>query len=305
MSNESPDIEAIVVGGSFAGLSAAMQLARARRRVLVIDGGKPRNRYAEHAHGFLAQDGRAPHEIMRDASDQLRRYPKVEFFHGQAVAARRADDGESFALDLEDGRTVHGRSVVLATGLRDELPPVAGLQERWGKTVLHCPYCHGYEVGGRPLGVLANHPMSTHQAVILPDWGPTTYFTQGKFEPDEATLAHLKERGVAIERSPIVELLGHAPQLEAVRVADGRVLKLAAIFTAPTLRMASPMAHELGCAFEEGPLGPYIKVDDVKQTSVPGVFAAGDAASPMHNATLASAAGVMAGFGAHRRLMGL
>lgn len=295
--------DVIVVGGSFAGLSAAMQLARARRRVLVIDAGRPRNRFAAAAHGFLGQDGKPPREIQQEALRQLLAYPTVAFVEGEAVSARRTDSG--FAVALADGREAAATCLILAIGMADELPPIPGLQERWGATVLHCPYCHGYEVAGRSLGVLANHALSTHQAGMLPDWGPTTYFTQGEFEPDAAQAAYLASRGVTIERSPVVELLGTAPALEAVRLADGRTVPVVALFTAAKMRMASPLAEQLGCALDDGPLGPRLRVDDFKQTTVPGVFAAGDAATPMHNATLASASGVMAGVCAHRSLMGM
>ena len=293
--------DTIVIGGSYAGLSAAMPLARARRRVLVIDAGRPRNRFAAAAHGFFGQDGKPPLAILQEAARQLSAYPTVAFIQGEALTARQAESG--FSLTLADGGEERAARLILATGLVDELPPVPGLQERWGATVLHCPYCHGYEVGDRALGVLANHPMSAHQAALLPDWGPTTYFTQGMFEPDAEQAAHLAARGVQVERSPVVELLGPAPALEAVRLADGRIVPVAAMFTASRTRMASPLAEQLGCTFEDGPMGSYVSVDDWKQTTVPGVYAAGDAANPMHNATLASASGVMAGVGAHQSLM--
>lgn len=292
--------DVIVVGGSFAGLSAAMQLARARRRVLVIDAGLPRNRFAEASHGFLGQDGRPPRAIIEDAARQLRAYPTVTLVAGEAAAARA--DGPGFAVALADGREERAARLILATGLRDELPAIPGMQERWGRTVLHCPYCHGYEVAGRLLGVLANHALSAHQAALIPDWGPTTYFTQDAFEPDAEQAALLAARGTRIERTPVVELLGNVPDLEAVRLADGRIVPVAALFTAARTHMASPLAEQLGCAFDEGPLGPLIRVDGLKRTTVPGVFAAGDASNPMHNATLASASGVLAGVSAHRSL---
>ncbi|KGD88249.1 thioredoxin reductase [Achromobacter sp. RTa] len=294
--------DALIVGGSFAGLSAALQLARARRRVLLIDSGLPRNRYAAHAHGFLAQDGRPPREIVQQARAQLARYPTVTFLDEEALQADAVRDGGPFRVVLAGGREALGLRLILATGLRDELPPLAGLQERWGRTVLHCPYCHGYENAGRPLGVLAAHPLSAHQAALLPDWGPTTYFTQGEFEPDPEQAALLGRRGVRIERTPVVELMGAAPALDAVKLADGRRMAIQALFVASRTHMASPLAMQLGCAFDEGPLGPVIRVDALKQTTVAGVFAAGDAAIPMSNATLASASGVMAGVCAHRSL---
>lgn len=291
--------EVIVIGGSFAGLSAAMQLARAQRRVLLIDAGKPRNRFAAASHGFLGQDGVAPAALMREGLRQLSAYPTVDFVHLEAIEARKADD---FEVTLADGGQATGRRLVLALGLSDELP-LPSMTPRWGVSVLHCPYCHGYEVRGRRLAVIANHPMAAHQGLLLPDWGPTTFYTQGIFEPGADELAQLEARGVAVERTPVVEVLGAAPATEALRLADGRVVEAGAVFTAPKTQVASPLAQQLGCAFVDGPTGPFIKVDEIKQTSVAGVFAAGDAAQGMHNATLASAAGVLAGVSAHRSLV--
>jgi thioredoxin reductase len=293
--------DVIIIGGSFAGLSAAMQLARARRQVLLVDAARPRNRYAAHAHGFLGQDGVPPQEIVANARAQLARYPTVSFLDGEAIQALAQDGG--FAVVMAGGEQVRGARLILATGMRDELPPLPGLQARWGQTVLHCPYCHGFEVAGEPLGVLAAHPMSVHQAMLLPDWGPTTYFTQGQFEPSPEDARHLGARGVRVERTPVVALLGDAPALTGVVLDDGREVPLRALFVASRVHMASPLAGQLGCAFDEGPLGPVIRVDDMKQTTVPGVFAAGDASTPMSNATLASASGVMAGVCAHRSLV--
>ncbi|MDH1178948.1 NAD(P)/FAD-dependent oxidoreductase [Achromobacter mucicolens] len=293
--------DVIIIGGSFAGLSAAMQLARARRQVLLVDAARPRNRYAAHAHGFLGQDGVPPQEIVANARAQLARYPTVSFLDGEAIQALAQDGG--FAVVMAGGEQVRGARLILATGMRDELPPLPGLQARWGQTVLHCPYCHGFEVAGEPLGVLAAHPMSVHQAMLLPDWGPTTYFTQGQFEPSPEDARHLASRGVHVERTPVVALLGDAPALTGVVLADGREVPVRALFVASRVHMASPLAAQLGCEFDEGPLGPVIRVDDMKQTTVPGVFAAGDASTPMSNATLASASGVMAGVCAHRSLV--
>jgi thioredoxin reductase len=294
--------DALIIGGSFAGLSAAMQLARARCRILVVDAGRPRNRSAKSSHGFLGQDGQAPQQIQQLAADQVAAYPTVDFFKGEALTAHRTDAGE-FVVRLSDGRAETARRLILATGLRDELPPLPGLQERWGASVLHCPYCHGYEVADRQLGVLATMAMSVHQAMLIPDWGPTTYFTQSIFEPTPEEAEGLSARGVRLERTPIVALKGEGLGLAGVELADGRVIPIQALFAGPKVHMASPIAEQLGCRLEEGPMGPYIAVDGAKQTSVPGVFAAGDAASPMHNATLSSAAGVMAGFGVHRSLV--
>ena len=292
--------EVIIVGGSFAGLSAAMQLARARRRILVIDAGEPRNRFAKASHGFLGQDGAAPAQIMREGLRQLSAYPSVDFVHGHAVSA--SGEFDRFEVTLADGAAYAARRLVLAHGVADTLPEVPGLAERWGRTVVHCPFCHGYEFGDRPLGVLATGPLGAHQAEMLPDWGPTTLFTQGLFVPEPEVKARLDRRGVTVETTPVAALLGDAPGLEAVRLADGRVLPLAALFTAPQTAPNGGFAEALGCAFQDGPTGAYIAADGRQETNVPGVFAAGDAARAMHNATLASASGVMAGVGAYQSL---
>lgn len=293
--------DVIVIGGSFAGQSAGMQLARARQKVLLMDAGAPRNRFATASHGFLGQDGRTPHGIMREATCQLLNYPTAEVFHGEAQEAVQAED--HFVVRLGNGTERRARRLVLATGVSDTLPDILGMAERWGETVLHCPYCHGYEVRDHPLGIIANHPMSAHQAALIPDWGPATYFTQGIYEPEPEQAALLEKRGVAIVRTPVVALIGEAPALEAVELADGRRIEVAAVFTAPRTRQTSTIAQELGCILEDGPTGPFVKVDAWGLTSVAGVYAAGDATSPMHNATIASASGVMAGIGAHQSLV--
>ena len=273
--------DVIIIGGSFAGMSAAMQLARARRPILVVDSGMPRNRFAAASHGFLGQDGVAPAAIMREALRQLSAYPTVDFVHGRVAAARGEID--RFEVEMEDGAVPAARRLVLATGVADTLPDIPGLAERWGVSVMHCPYCHGYEVRDRRIGVLANHPMAAHQALMLPDWGPTTFFTQGLVEIDADLAAKLAGRGVQVETTPIVAVLGEGQEIAAVRLADDRVASLEAIFTAPQTAPASPLAQQLGCAFEDGMTGPHVKLEPGQQrTSVPGVYSAGDVASPMH-----------------------
>lgn len=293
--------DVIVVGGSFAGVSAAMQLARARRRVLLIDAGRPRNRFASHAHGFFGQDGVPPAQIVATATAQLLRYPTVTLVKGEARSAY--GEAGNFHVELADGSHRRAERLILATGIRDKVPDLPGLEARWGISVLHCPYCHGYEVGDRRLGVLATHSLSVHQAILIPDWGPTTWFTQGIVEPNAEEAALLQARQVSIERTPVAEVLGDAPAIDALRLVDGRVIPIEALFVGAQTEMASDLADQLGCAFDEGPLGPLVRVDGLKATSVPGVFAAGDASTAMTNATFAAASGVAAGVSAHRSLI--
>ena len=296
--------EAVVIGGSFAGLSAAMQLARARRRILIIDAELPRNRFAPESHGFFGQDGRTPAEIVQTGRSQVLAYPTAELRIDEATTA--AQRNGAFDITLASGTTVSASRLVLATGVIDELPEIPGLRERWGVSVLHCPYCHGYESKDGRLGVLAAGETNLHIALLLPDWSAAvTLFTNGTFDPSDEQRAKLAARGVRVEPRRVAELLGTGPALSAVRVrgAEGdEVVPLDAMFIASRTRMASPLAEQLGCAFDDGPLGPVIRTDEKKQTTVAGVFAAGDAARSWHNATVASADGVLAGVAAHQSL---
>lgn len=293
-----PIADALIVGGSYAGLSAALQLARARRRVTVVDAGLRRNRFASASHGFLGQDGRPPEAIAAEAREQLLAYPTVTWVTGKATTARQVEGG--FALTLESGDTLTGRTLVLATGVVDELPAIPGLAAHWGKHLFACPYCHGYEVNQGRIGVIATGPLSIHQALLLPDWGPTTFFLNGAMEPDEAQRASLAARGVTVEAEPVAEVLADAPTL---RLRDGRLVALDGLFTATRTHAASPLAEQLGCAFDEGPMGPFIRTDMAQETTVPGVFACGDAARMAGNVAFAVADGAMAGIGAHRSLV--
>lgn len=163
------NFDVVIIGGSFAGQAAALQLARARRGVLLIDAKRPRNRFARTSHGFLGQDGHAPSAINATAGRQLAAYPTVQFDAGDAIDAAAVSDG--FRVSLADGRQAQGRRLILATGVRDILPALPGLQERWGVSVLHCPYCHGYELERRPMGVLASSEQAVHQAMLVSDGG--------------------------------------------------------------------------------------------------------------------------------------
>jgi thioredoxin reductase len=294
--NEMYDV--IIVGGSYAGMAAALQLARGRRNVSVIDAGQRRNRFASTSHGLLGQDGIAPAEIAGNARAQLLKYPNVTWRDGTALFAEKT--GEYFTVHMAQDENLTARRLVLATGVSDELPEIPGLVERWGQSVFHCPYCHGYELDNGPLGVLATGEASMHQALLIPDWGQTTLFTNGVFEPDGGQLKQLQAREVTIERELVTEITGkHA----SVKLRDGRVIEVAGLFVASRIKASSPLAEQLGCEFTESPLGPNVKTDGTKETSVAGVFACGDAARAAGNITFAIADGAMAGVAAHRSLI--
>lgn len=291
--------DALIVGGSFAGLSAALMLARARRRVRIIDSGMPRNRFASHSHGVLGLDGIAGSELLKQARAQLLDYPSVRWTSDSVVDVQRNSEG--FVATTASGDTFAARKLLLATGVRDELPDLPGLQERWGRSVIHCPYCHGYEVGGGEIGLLGGHALSVKMAGVLADWGQVTLFAHGMtLEPDERAL--LQRRGVRIETERVVGLEGPAPDLDAALLADGRRIALRALFVTARQHMGSPLVEQLGCELEESPVGVLVRVDAQKQTSVPGVYAAGDA-TVIGNITLANAEGVRAGVSLHHALI--
>lgn len=293
--------DAIVIGGSFAGLSAATYIARGRRSVAVIDAGSPRNRFADHSHGFLTQDGSDPHTMLKTARAQLAAY--AEFLHVEATAvdARSVDGG--FAVVLDNGETLEATKLVLAYGITDILPLMPGLAERWGRNVLHCPYCHGYEFAGQRLGVLQMAPHSAHQAMLIAEWGPTTLFLDGKDMPDTATRDELSRRGVSIEPTAVRSLEGEDSEPVRLAFADGRDASVDALFIAAPTRLTSDLAQRLACAIDDGPLGPIVRTDADKMTTVPGIYAAGDIARAPHSVTWAASDGVTAGVALHRSLV--
>lgn len=289
-------LDAIVVGGSYAGISAALQLARARRQIVVIDTGQRRNRFAATSHGFFGQDGRPPQAIVDEARTQLLAYPNVRWLSEAASAAEQVAKGEFKVTTPSE--TLQAKRLVLATGVVDELPAIEGLAERWGRGVFHCPYCHGYELDKGRIGVLAIGPMVVHQAMLLSDWGSVTLFLNRAFELDEAQSKMLADRSVEVERMPVARLSG----LATVELTDGRRVELNGLFTATSTRMSSPLAEQLGCAFDTGPTGPFIRHSEFFETTIEGVFACGDAARMFGNIAIAVGDGGLAGAMAHQSM---
>jgi thioredoxin reductase len=294
--------DAIIVGGSYAGVSAGLQLARARRDVLVVDAGQRRNRTATASHGFLGQDGQDPGAIAAKGRAELLAYPTVTWQDAAVTDARPVPGG--FAVRV--GTDEHlARRLVLAMGVVDELPAIPGLSERWGRTVFHCPYCHAYELGRERLAVLATGPMSLHQAVLVSDWAPpggTTLFLGGALDLDTAQRNDLVARGIQVEHTRVVAVAGDLPSVD-VRLEDGRELRFHGLFLQPRTRPALALTGLLGCALDDGPLGPFFRTDETKETTVRGVFACGDVARGMGSVAFAVGDGARAGMAAHQSLL--
>ena len=281
--------DVLIIGGGYAGMAAALQLLRARRRVRVVDAGLRRNRFAAHSHGFLTQDGADPAQIAATARAQLGRYATLTWVQGQAVAL--TGDKGAFAVTLADGTQARAARVILATGLRDILPPIPGLARRWGRSVFHCPYCHGYELDGGAIGVIAAGPEILHHVALFADWGAVTLLTDAKVTPDPALALPVR-----IEPTPVAAIEGEA----RVRLADGRALDFAGLFVATRTEPATRLD---GPDLEETPLGTQYRTDGFKETSVPGVYACGDVARAPHSLSLAVGDGAWAGAMVHRSLV--
>jgi thioredoxin reductase len=294
--------DVIIIGGSYSGIAAGLQLARARRRVLVLDAGQRRNRFAGHSHGFLGQDGQPPDAIAAKGRAELLAYPTVTWLDTRADQAVRTPEGFRVQAGAE---TFRARRLILATGVVDELPAIPGLADGWGKRVFMCPYCDGYELGLGRLGVLATGPLSARFATLVSEWaapGETTLFLNGAPKPDTEERAMLEARRITVERADVVGV-EHRPDALEVKLGGGRSRSLDGMFLHPRGRIAGPFAEQLGCALEQGHLGPYYRTDVTKETTVPGVFACGDVAQPMPAIAYAVADGVRAGTSAHQSLV--
>ncbi|MGW6536967.1 NAD(P)/FAD-dependent oxidoreductase [Streptomyces sp. NPDC055051] len=293
--------EVVVVGGGAAGLSAGLILGRSRRRTLVVDAGAPRNAPAGHMQGYLSRDGMSPTEFLAVGRSELLAYG-VEVRPGEVTAASREGDG--FALTLADGTALTARRLVVATGLVDELPAIRGLAERWGRDVLHCPFCHGWEVRDRPLGVVAHPAMPAHQALMVSHLSSdVTLFLNGvELTGEDSRL--LAAAGVRTVAGAIEEVAVEDDRMTGVRLADGRTVGCAALFAAGTrLLPRDGVLRQLGAETYETPFGAFVKTDEAGRTSVPGVWAAGNVTGPAEQVVNAASAGYRAGALLHGELL--
>lgn len=293
--------DVIIVGGSFAGLTAAMQLGRARRKVTVLDTGLNRNRYAHEAHNILGFDGTPPGDLLAAARRQVSAYPSVTLVESRAEHVEGEPDG--FVVRTAEGKRIEGRRLILSYGITDEFPDISGFAESWGKTVIHCPFCHGYEVAGRPWGLLYSSPMSLHGPVLYRNWtADITLILDGHDIIDEER-HKLEKRGVRIFEGKLAAIEQDNGVLRGVRLEDGTHIALAALYAHPRNRPSAGLHEQLGLEMKDTPTGTMIVVNEMQATSRPGIFAAGDLAMAMHSVTFSTNSGSLAAMGALQSLM--
>ncbi len=301
--------DVVVVGGGAAGLSAALVLGRARRRVVVVDAGQPRNAPAAHMQGFLGSDGLAPVELLDRGRAELAGYG-VQHLPGSVVAItpRERGNGSSsrgrFLVDLDDGSALDARAVLVTTGLVDRIPDIPGVRERWGRDLLHCPYCHGWEVRDEPLGVLAGDPATTAESLahthIIRQWSDDVVFFADGAMLTAAQREELVARAIGVVDEPVLGLSVVDDHLTGVVVAGGRVVPRTALFVRPRFDANDSLLVDLGCAVTDS---GWVRVDPAGATSVPGIWAAGNATNPRAQVITAAGEGSAAAIGINNALV--
>lgn len=285
------EYEAIIIGGSYAGLSAAMALGRSLRQVLVIDNGKPCNRFTPHSHNFITHDGTAPAEIARQARQEVERYDTVHFHEGLAMEGTKTETG--FEIKTQASEVFLAKKLVFATGIRDLLPDIPGLAECWGKTVIHCPYCHGYEFRQQKTGIIAVGKRAIHLASLVNNLtGDLTILTSGKADLEEAQLSKLNNHGIKLVEAKISSIEHESGQVKYVVFKDGSKVAFNAIYAAIPFAQHSEIPVSLGCELTEH---GYLKVNNFQQTTINGVYACGDNSSMMRSVATAVYSGNLTG----------
>lgn len=283
--------EVIIIGGSYSGLSAGMALGRASRITLIIDAGEPCNRQTPHSHNFITHDGNTPAAISAKAKEQVLRYPTITFINGRAIKALKTADG--FEIAVDNGTTYSAKKLLIATGVKDIMPDIDGFAQCWAISVIHCPYCHGYEVKGQKTGLMANGPMAEHFLPILLQWTKElTLFTNGKSTVSKETTAKFRQHTIEIIETEIESMQHTNGYLESVTLKNGEKHDLKVMYVKIPAVQHTFIPEDLGCTINEMGL---IDVDNFKKTNVAGVFASGDCTTQARALAMAIEAGKRAG----------
>ncbi|MER9223717.1 NAD(P)/FAD-dependent oxidoreductase [Mesorhizobium sp. M0644] len=286
--------DVIIIGGSFAGLAGALQLGRARRKVTVLDTGLPRNRFAGHSHGLLGHDHKPPLDILAEARQQLARCPTIRLVNARADSVSGAVD--DFSVLTGDGESLGARRLILSYGVADQMPDVPGFAEGWGTSIVPCPYCDGFEVAGQHWGLVWSGPQSHQSVRLFHDWTDRlTLFADGHDIPPDIR-ADLARRNIPVVDGRITEIAHHGDHIATVNLDTGPNVAVDILFAHPRNKPSASLHESLGLATVDTPLGIALKVDERRETSMPGIYAAGDLANPlMPSVTTASSHGAMAG----------
>ncbi|WP_223628162.1 NAD(P)/FAD-dependent oxidoreductase [Microbacterium sp. EST19A] len=295
--------DVIIIGGGSAGLSAALILARARRRVLVLDARQPRNRFAPHMHGVLSRDGYSPLDLVADGYREVRAVEGV-IVDARVATTRAIDDG--FEVVIESGERATARRLIVATGARDALPEIPGLAEQWGRGVVACPYCDGYEATGRAIGVLATSVPGLHKAHMLRSYSDdiTVFTALAGPIPDEERLV-LEARGMRVETRSVTQVIADADRLTGFGLEDGTTVPVEVVFAEPALVALDEPLRQLGAERADSHFGPWTVVDAFGRTSIDGVWAVGNSASPAALVPLAMGSGATAALAINGELVAL
>lgn len=285
------NFEVIIIGGSYSGLSAAMSLGRSLRQVLIIDSGLPCNRQTPHSHNFITQDGETPAAISAKAKLQVDFYKTVQFYNGLAIDAVKTQNG--FEIKTESGELFTSKKLLFATGVKDLLPDIKGFAACWGISVLHCPYCHGYEVKNEKTAIIANGEMGFEYAKLISNWTKDLRLcTNGKSELTFEQTQILKNHGVLILEEEIDSFEHNAGYISKIVFENGEKIDVKAVYARPPLEQHCSLPKILGCELSEQGL---VKVDFMQKTTVPGIYASGDATTQMRSVALAVSSGSFAG----------
>lgn len=287
-----PDLfDVIIIGGSYAGLSAAMALGRSLRNVLVIDSGKPCNEQTPHSQNFLTQDGKTPKEISTLAKSQVQEYETVQFYNGKAISAQKTDFG--FEITAENGQNFNSKKLIVATGIIDEVPDIKGFKESWGISLIHCPYCHGYEYRGRKTAIIANGDKAFHISSLVKNLTEEVrILTRGKAQFTHEQLEKLKNNQIEIIETEISELKNENGYVKSLVFEDGNEIDFETVYGAFPFRQHSEIPKDLGCEFTE--MG-HIKTDLFQKTNVSGLLVCGDNSAMMRSVSNAVMTGSVAG----------